>query len=253
MIPFGLSSLMTLSLPIGRRATKCLVPGAIAYWDCTQLSPDGQTLYDQSGNGYHGTLGSTPGVDTNDPVPGPTGLTFDGDDYVALPLIPSIGAAQVVFYIAAPVTAASDPQYVLGVSVPGPSDFGGIVLGSITGGLADEIVTVVQTGGTAARSAWCSASGSVAAGWHVLTAAWSGAQYDIILDGAALPITNTGTPTILTPTAAPYLGRAYSTFGYYLTGIIAAARLYPSGLSAAQAAQNRAYWRAWGRPKGIIL
>lgn len=63
---------------IGAPAGLSLVPGAVAYWDMTQVV--GQVLPDLSGNGNHGTLGSTAGVDTNDPTTGPTGLTFDGDD-----------------------------------------------------------------------------------------------------------------------------------------------------------------------------
>ncbi len=43
----------------------------------------GQVLYDYSGNGNHGQLGSTPEADTNDPLWTPQGLEFDGvDDYV---------------------------------------------------------------------------------------------------------------------------------------------------------------------------
>ena len=42
----------------------------------------GQTVPDVSGNGNHGTLGSTSGVDTNDPAWHPLGLSFDGVDDV---------------------------------------------------------------------------------------------------------------------------------------------------------------------------
>jgi hypothetical protein len=45
----------------------------------------GQVLCDYSGNGNHGTLGSTRDADTNDPLWTPQGLQFDGvDDYVCL-------------------------------------------------------------------------------------------------------------------------------------------------------------------------
>jgi hypothetical protein len=45
----------------------------------------GQVLCDYSGNGNHGTLGSTRDADTNDPLWTPQGLQFDGvDDYVSL-------------------------------------------------------------------------------------------------------------------------------------------------------------------------
>lgn len=46
---------------------------------------DLQILADLSGNGYHGQLGSTVGVDTNDPAWNGKGLVFGGDDYIKIP------------------------------------------------------------------------------------------------------------------------------------------------------------------------
>lgn len=76
MIPFGLSSLMTVSLPIGRRATKCLIPGASAVYLFNEGS--GTVLRDHSGNGYDGTLGAADAA----PTWATEGLAFDAGDYV---------------------------------------------------------------------------------------------------------------------------------------------------------------------------
>ena len=59
------------------------------WWPMNEGS--GQTVYDWSGNDNHGTLGSTPGVDANDPAwtNGMSGagraLAFDGEDFVTIP------------------------------------------------------------------------------------------------------------------------------------------------------------------------
>jgi hypothetical protein len=55
-------------------------PGLVVFYRFDEAS--GQTLTDRSGNGYHGTLGSTAGADTNDPSWVAGGLGFTTDDYV---------------------------------------------------------------------------------------------------------------------------------------------------------------------------
>jgi concanavalin A-like lectin/glucanase superfamily protein len=57
--------------------------GLIAEWRLDDGA--GQSLTDYSGNDHHGQLGSTAGADVNDPAWQSYGLSFDGDDSVALP------------------------------------------------------------------------------------------------------------------------------------------------------------------------
>jgi hypothetical protein len=60
--------------------------GLVALYDFVQ-GADSQVLYDISGNGNDGQLGSTTGVDTNDPIWTSEGLSFDGvDDYIGTPI-----------------------------------------------------------------------------------------------------------------------------------------------------------------------
>jgi large repetitive protein len=55
--------------------------GLVVYYRFDEAS--GQALTDRSGNGYHGTLGSAAGADTNDPSWVSAGLSFTTDDYVS--------------------------------------------------------------------------------------------------------------------------------------------------------------------------
>jgi Concanavalin A-like lectin/glucanases superfamily len=69
------------------------------WWPMNERS--GQTVRDWSGNGNHGQLGSTPGVDDNDPtwIRGifnfGSALRFGGDDFVTIPDAPELRPAHV--------------------------------------------------------------------------------------------------------------------------------------------------------------
>lgn len=58
--------------------------GLVAYYDFVQ-GPDGQVLYDRSGNNNHGQLGATTGAEASDPTWTAQGLTFDGQDQIVIP------------------------------------------------------------------------------------------------------------------------------------------------------------------------
>lgn len=61
-----------------------IISGSLAEYQYFDLS--GQVLTDISGNAYHGQLGTTSGVDTNDPAWNASGwLEYDADDVVILP------------------------------------------------------------------------------------------------------------------------------------------------------------------------
>ena len=53
----------------------------------------GQVLTDTSGNGNHGQLGATSGVDATDPTWVTEGLSFDGGDYITIPQDDSLNGA----------------------------------------------------------------------------------------------------------------------------------------------------------------
>lgn len=198
-----------------------------------------------------GILGSAVGTITNDPTWTGQGLAFETDDYVILPNIPRFETLVVVFYTDG-ITAATIGQYLIGFAVPESSNFGGIVLGDITGGLTDEIVSVIQSGGTAARTAWCDGAGSIAAGWHTLAVAWNGTTYDLYLDGATKPTISTGTPIALQPVGTISLGRSANA-GNYLSGREAAVVAWDRALSTAEVARARAYLKRHLAKFGVVL
>jgi hypothetical protein len=80
----------------------------------------GQTVRDLSGKGNHGTLGSTPGVDANDPtwIKGwlfGSALRFDGNDYVRIPESSALATQNVT--VSAWVRATGTPgryKYIVG-------------------------------------------------------------------------------------------------------------------------------------------
>ena len=79
-----------------------------AYWPLNEGR--GQTVYDWSGNGNHGTLGSTSSADIHDPafIAGKLflGLRFSGDQFVRIPSSPSLETpnVSVAAFVRAPVS-----------------------------------------------------------------------------------------------------------------------------------------------------
>lgn len=219
-----------------------LVPGAIAYWDCTKLSPDGLTLYDQSGNGYHGTLGAGAAK----PTATATGLLFGTDDSVTIPTVSAqMQTLSFVFGLAAPADKSTSDRIISGHSATTDIHFGGY-----TGLLTNEIISLKYDAATS-RSGWCDASASIAAGWHTLDLVWDGTTYQIHLDGEQKPVTTVGTPVPFTGSAWKLGASSSGTLGFNDT--IGAALAYPFALTADQRARNRAYWRPVMARRGAAL
>jgi len=87
--------------------------GSVAEWRFDQGA--GQVLTDHTGNGHHGRLGSTTGVDAADPAWTAQGLSFDGGDFVEHgPVGISGGAARTVLAVVKP-----GPSATFGLEWPG--------------------------------------------------------------------------------------------------------------------------------------
>lgn len=92
-------------------------PRLEGWWSFNELRGS-QTAWDWSGHGNNGQLGSTPGVDANDPtrIAGwfLGGLRFDGNDFVRIPASTDLEPSKIT--VAAWVRGSSSPgqwQYIL--------------------------------------------------------------------------------------------------------------------------------------------
>jgi hypothetical protein len=223
-------------------AQSALVPGFTALWGCTQLSPDGLTLYDLSGNGNHGTLGTGAAK----PTAGTTGLSFDGGDYVGCGTTADGTAAGLTVMVACSVTAGTNQTLIS--KLPNLNATGGS--GFLLYKEADRNFSLYGYSSAGIRyKATATAAGS-AAQWDIITGVISGASLTIY-QGA----TEIGTPAACSgfaPATAQTmtLGKLSYTDSYYLTGSIAAALVYPVGLSQRQIAQNYTYLKSFLSPRG---
>lgn len=107
---------MGLLLLMSKRDTgnPLILPGAVGAWDMVTLADSGQTVVDISGNGNHLTLGSTSGVDTNDPTNQGNGFSFSTDDFMraTLPAMNLTGDLSAVIVLK---TASAVLQYPINV------------------------------------------------------------------------------------------------------------------------------------------
>ena len=238
MIPFGLSSLMTVSLPIGRRATKCLVPGASAIYLFNEGA--GTTLTDYSGNGHDGTF-ATGG---NAPSWSVEGVVFDAAAFtrVALPDVGARLSGGATFQaVAKPGADITTIQGLIGCG----TDKAGTL------GILNGKGVIYAPSGTSGKYLY---STDIAANtWVDLAASvvWSGALA-AYLNGAP-STTGTTTGAWVTPGAtAQAIGSRGAANGPF-TGTIAAALVYPFILTPAQVAQNHAALKGILAARGITL
>jgi len=229
MIPFGLSSLMTVSMPIGRRATKCLVPGATAVYLCNEGA--GTVLTDFSGNALDGTLGAAGAA----PSWGATGLTFETDDKVTFPAITYPGAFTATWAGNHPTEGSID------IVLADATDATNKIGYNSSGGSV-----YLRVGNTTAAGA---ASPKYTPGtWHTITITRSAAG---VVSGYA---NTTAYPGIFTDTDSVILSLlGNDSAGNCAEATIGAALLYPFELASTQVAQNHAALRGILAPRGVTL
>lgn len=168
--------------------------------------------------GYHGQLGSTAGVDTNDPLWQSYALKFDGsNDYVLTPvLMPSTGTLSVLFR--APATGAT--KTIIGVH---DGSSGRLYLQSYTTGVLNPGIGAIGFTGTTTMTV---------GNWYLVTLTWDGARIITYIDGEEEDNrTYTGTPTSVVPL---YIGalNTNGTLGGYFNEQIGRVILHNRALSA---------------------
>ena len=143
----------------------------------------GQTIYDWSGYRNHGTLGSTPGADANDPawIKGifwGSALNFSGDDFVSIPASSSLAPSK--FTVSLWTRAPQSPgqfQYLLakGSNECVSASYG--LWTSSAGGL--EFYVWNGSGIVRANTVDPVWDGR----WHNVTATWDGSNAQVFIDG----------------------------------------------------------------------
>lgn len=153
----------------------------------------GQKVYDLSGHGLHGQLGSTPGVDANDPtwIRGflfGSALRFDGNDFVRVPDSPALRSPQVT--VSAWVRAGQTPgsyKYIVGKGADNCVSSSYTLNTSYNGGLR---FFIWDTEGRQRTSALVDPSVIWNNKWHHVAGSWDGHDARLFVDGKLVP----GTP-----------------------------------------------------------
>jgi hypothetical protein len=208
----------------------CLVgPSAAAansplrgWWPMNERS--GQTVRDWSGNGNHGTLGSTPVADDNDPtwIKGifnfGSALRFDGNDFVTIPDSPSLRPERVTASAWFRGSESPGPfKYVVAKGADGCEASSFALYTGESGGLA----FYVYDGQRWTRSP--EADASVWDGrWHHAAGTYDGSTVRLFIDGSEV---GSGTPSNAAieydlPSAAASLGAFQGSCALYLVGDI---------------------------------
>jgi hypothetical protein len=147
----------------------------------------GQTVYDWSGRGNHGTLGSTPGVDANDPswIKGiffGSALNFGGDDFVSIPNNTSLQPNQ--FTLSLWTRAPQSPGQFKYLLAKGSNQCVAASYGIWTAS-SGGIEFYVWNGHDLVRAAG-TANGIWDGRWHNVSATYDGVQAKLYLDGKDL-------------------------------------------------------------------
>jgi hypothetical protein len=193
--------------PTGASATGIDIGKVRGWWPLNEGK--GQTVYDWSSYRNHGTLGSTPGVDANDPswIKGifwGSALNFSGDDFISIPDSDALKPQK--FTISLWTRAPQSPgqfKYLLAKGSDGciSSSYG--IWTASSGG----IEFYVWNGHDFVRAAG-TANGIWDGRWHNVSATYDGFQSKLYLDGKSLgDAPGSVDPLVYTqPNGAPTLG-----------------------------------------------
>jgi hypothetical protein len=145
----------------------------------------GQTVYDWSGSGNHGRLGSTPGVDANDPswIKGiffGSALNFGGDDFVSIPASNSLAPTK--FTVSLWARAPQSPGQFKYLLAKGSNDCVSASYGlwtSSAGGLEFYVWNGNQiVRANTVTNVWDGR-------WHNNSATWDGSNAQVFIDGVS--------------------------------------------------------------------
>jgi hypothetical protein len=186
----------------------------------------GQTVHDLSGKGNNGTLGSTPGVDANDPtwIKGflfGSALRFDGNDFVRIPESPALASPNVT--VSLWVRATGTPgryKYIVGKGAKDCYSSSYALETDYNGGLRFYIT---DTSGTLRYSGLIDPDTIWNGKWHHVAGTFDGSTAKLFVDGKYItdpPATSLPIDYNQATTNATGLGGYLGTCDLYYTGDI---------------------------------
>ena len=191
------AGVLAATLAVPATASAGVLDSVSGWWPMYEGS--GQTVRDLSGKGNHGTLGSTPGVDANDPtwIKGwlfGSALRFDGNDYVRIPNSPALESQQLT--VSAWVRGTGSPgtwRYIVGKGAKGcEASSYGLYTGD-NGGMrfyVNDIASEWRLSGSVEPAAIWNGK------WHHVAGTFDGATSKLFFDGKLVANTNSGTHPI---------------------------------------------------------
>ena len=182
------AGVLAAGLAVPATASAGVLDSVSGWWPMYEGS--GQTVHDLSGKGNNGTLGSTAGVDANDPtwIKGflfGSALRFDGNDFVRIPDSPALESDKLT--VSAWVRSASSPgtnRYIVGKGATGCDSSSYGLFTAYNGGLH---FYVTDTTGTFRWSGPVDAGAIWNGKWHHVAGTFDGATAKLFVDGKLIP------------------------------------------------------------------
>jgi hypothetical protein len=179
---------LAAGLAVPATASAGVLDSVSGWWPMYEGS--GQTVHDLSGKGNNGTLGSTPGVDANDPtwIRGflfGSALRFDGNDFVRIPNSTALSSQNLT--VSLWVRATQSPgtyRYVLGKGADNCASSSYGLYTAWTGGLR---FYVWDTNGVDRGSGLIDPAAIWNGKWHHVAGTWDGTDARLYLDGKLIP------------------------------------------------------------------
>ena len=210
-----------------------------AYWPLNEGK--GQVVRDWSGHGNHGQLGSTPGVDANDPswIKGiffwSSALRFDGDDFVTIPDSNSLEPQQMT--VSAWFRGSGTPgnnRYLVakGSNLCQAASYG--LYSGPNGGMAFYVSGLADNSWTRSPEAPTSVWDGK---WHNAAGTWDGSVSRLFIDGKEVEQRHTPAPTppeYGTPSGNTTLGAYVGTCDLALTGDLDEVSIWSKALPVAE-------------------
>ena len=156
-------------------------------------------------------------------------MDFDGSSHVTASYSGDVYACSIWFKPNATITTSTLVQYLISFG----AQFDGILLGSSTSSLTDELITINNDNSGIGRSAYTATGGTISDSWHHICFNWTGSVYQIWLDGVNVQNTSNGTPALINSSNIR-IGKNSSGTARYFNGEIDEIAIFSRALSSSE-------------------